>query len=142
MVRVNVINPKYLADQHLVAEYYEIIMLVSYVRKHPCLEGIPPRYCLGTGHIKFFKNKLNYLKKRHEEIKKEMKRRGFAARMTLNLKGLGKAHKNDWKACKRDEAVIKKRIKWKIGLKPLFYRYYGKREGKKFLTELLCSNKL
>ena len=142
MVRVNIINPRLLADQHLVAEYYEIIMLVSYVRNYPCLEGIPADYCLGKGHIKFFKNKLMYLKKRHEEIKKEMRRRGFAARMTLNLKGFGKAHKNDWKACERDKKIIKSRIASRIKMKPLFYRYYGNKVGRRFLTELLSSNKV
>ena len=57
MVRVNIINPKYLADQHLRAEYLEIIMLVTYVRKHPKIKKeLPKKYCLGTGHILFFKD--------------------------------------------------------------------------------------
>ena len=75
MVRINLINPKKLADQHLVAEHNEILMLLGYVRKHPMCLNIPETYCLGRGHIKFFKNKLLYLKKRHELIKKEMIKR-------------------------------------------------------------------
>ena len=74
MVRVNLIPPRKLADQHLIAEYNEILMLLGYVRKYPMTEEIPKNYCLGKGHIKFFKNKLLYLKKRHENLKNEMKK--------------------------------------------------------------------
>jgi deoxyribonuclease (pyrimidine dimer) len=64
MVRINIINPKYLTDQHLIAEYVEILMLLDYAKKNsPC--NIPKKYCLGKGHIKFFSNKVLYLKKRH-----------------------------------------------------------------------------
>ena len=73
MVRVNLIHPKSLADQHLIAEYDEILMLLGYVRRYPKKENIPEKYTLGKGHIKFFKDKLLYLKKRHELIKEEMK---------------------------------------------------------------------
>ena len=110
MVRVNIINPRNLADQHLMAEYYEIIMLVSYVRKHPSLKDIPKGYCLAKGHIKFFKNKVGYLKKRHEQLRKEMKRRGFKPGMTLNLKGIPQGLKKGWKPCEKDKKVIKKRL--------------------------------
>ncbi len=79
MVRINLINPRYLSDQHLIAEYDEILMLLGYVKKYSILklEEIPKKYCFGEGHIKFFKNKLLYLKRRHELIKKEMQNRGF-----------------------------------------------------------------
>ena len=77
MVRVNLISPKLLSDQHLIAEYNEILMLLGYVRKYPKLVGIPKDYCLGKGHILFFKDKLGYLKERHELLKKEMRIRGF-----------------------------------------------------------------
>ena len=61
MVRINLVHPKKLADQHLIAEYNEILMLIGYVRKYPPLENIPDSYKLGKGHVKFFKNKLDYL---------------------------------------------------------------------------------
>ena len=66
IVRINLLNPHYLTDQHLVAEYLEIIMLVDYIKRNPELSNIPKKYCLGKGHMKFFKAKLVYLKKRHE----------------------------------------------------------------------------
>jgi deoxyribonuclease (pyrimidine dimer) len=137
MVRINLLDPKCLTDQHLVAEYDEMLMLMAYVRKHQSLEGIPDNYCLGKGHIKFFKNKISYLKKRHELLKKEMRRRGFVARKTLNVKGIGKALVKDWKPNPQDLLIIKKRIKQKILLKPGWYRYYRKYRTKKFLLKLI-----
>lgn len=137
MVRVNLINPEFLADQHLVAEYAEILMLVEYVRRYPALEGIPKEYCLGEGHQKFFKNKLRYLEKRHQELKKEMKKRGFVSRRTLSLKAFRKGNLGDWKPGKKDYETIGKRLAWKIKKKPGFYRYYGETKGQNFLIGLV-----
>lgn len=58
MIRINLIDPVKLSDQHLIAEYNEILMLLGYVRKYHKVENIPENYKLGTGHIKFFKKKL------------------------------------------------------------------------------------
>jgi deoxyribonuclease (pyrimidine dimer) len=137
MVRVNIVNPKYLTDQHLIAEYLEILMLVGYVRKYPKAEDIPDNYCLGKGHIKFFKNKLEYLKKRHESIRKEMKKRGFATNVKLNISDLPKALRNDWKPRKSDIGLIKNRISWKIKKKPGYYRYCGKKLTQKKLNKII-----
>jgi len=137
MVRVNLIDPKYLSDQHLVAEYAEILILAAYARAYPDLVGIPANYCLGTGHQKFFKNKLKYLKTRHEKLKKEMRMRGFRPRKTLSLRGFGRRHLNNWKVQKKDFLVIEKRLIERIRLKPEFYRYYGEYRGEKFLVKLV-----
>jgi deoxyribonuclease (pyrimidine dimer) len=137
MVRVNLINPKCLTDQHLVAEYDEMLMLTAYVREHQNLDGIPKNFCLGKGHIKFFKNKVGYLKKRHELLKKEMRRREFVARKSLNIKAIDKKLIKDWKPNPQDLQIIKKRLRQKILLKPEWYRYYGNHKTKKFLLELV-----
>ena len=137
MVRVNLISPSKLSDQHLIAEYNEILMLVGYARKHPELMGIPESYRLGTGHIKFFKNKIGYLKKRHELIKTEMARRNFSANKTVFLKGFGEEYFCEWKPGKKDFEVIKARISEKIKMKPEFYRYYSECKGGEFFLNLL-----
>lgn len=137
MVRVNIIHPKSLADQHLIAEYLEIMMLVGYTREHPSLEEIPQTYRLGKGHIKFFKNKLKYLERRHKLIRKEMNRRGFATNKKINLKGFSKNFINDWKPKEQDLKIIKKRIKEKISMKPEFYRYNGEYKNKDFFIGIL-----
>ena len=109
MVRINLIEPKKLTDQHLVAEYNEILMLFGYVKKHPETYEIDHDYCLGKGHIRFFKDKLLYLKKRHELIKEEMHRRGFQKNKTINLNNFPKNLRNDWKPKQEGFKIIKRR---------------------------------
>jgi len=137
MVRVNIIEPWRLSDQHLVAEYLEILMLVSRAQKYPVPRKKPASYCLGPGHICFFKDKLLYLKKRHEELKKEMRKRGFKARKTVDLRGFPKLQLNDWRPSKADVKIIKKRITERLRQKPGFYRYYGEKRSLTFLLGLI-----
>lgn len=137
MVRINLINPKYLADQHLIAEYAEILILLEKIRKHPKIYDLPEKYCLGTGHQKFFKNKVKYLKKRHQSLVKEMKKRGFCPRKTASLNRIPKKLINNWKPDKRDIPIIKKRLIQKLKLKSDFYRYYSKKKPLKFFISLV-----
>ena len=138
MVRINIINPKRLTDQHLIAEYNEILMLIAYIKKYPLKEGeIPEEYCLGRGHMKFFKNKVGYLKGRHETISKEMRNRGFKTNKKVVTKGISKKAMNKWKPTIKDKEIIIKRITEKIMKKPEWYKYYGKkRDLKNFLKKL------
>lgn len=137
MVRVNIIEPWKLSDQHLIAEYLEIIMLVEHARNYPSVDEIPSSYRLGEGHIKFFKNKIFYLKRRHEEIRKEMKRRGFATNKKISLTGIKGKLKNDWSPTEKDFKIIRKRIVDKINIRPCWYRYYGERKNAKFFIKLI-----
>ncbi len=137
MVRINLIYPGCLADEHLRAEYAEILMLVGYVRKHPDAFGIPCSYCLGKGHVRFFKDKLLYLKKRYEEIKHEMRSRGFRARRSVNLRGFPPEMLKDWEPSREDKETVKKRIVEKLRLKPHYYHYYGEKRSLDFLVGLV-----
>ena len=129
MVRINLIQPKELTDQHLIAEYNEILMLVGYVRKYPKIQysEIPANYKLGKGHMKFFKNKLLYLQKRHDKISLEMLERGFKPKIKLNLdKEFEKEYLNNYQPKEKDYKIIRQRIKERLQLKPNFYTYYKK----------------
>ncbi len=138
MVRINLISPESLADQHLNAEYNEILMLVGHLKKHGVdFDKIPKYYCLGKGHINFFKNKLGYLRDRYEHIKKEMRKRGFNPEKTLEIRGFGRELRRDFKPRKVDFELIKKRLAEKIRLKPNYYRYYGEYKGRDFFIRLL-----
>jgi deoxyribonuclease (pyrimidine dimer) len=137
MVRINLVSPEKLADQHLIAEYKEILMLAGYVRKFPSLDGIPNSYRLGEGHIKFFKNKLKYLKKRHKSIVMEMKVRGFQVNCEMDLRGFGFSYKKDWVPLAKDIDLIKERLIWKLKQKKKWYRYFGEVKESKFFAELL-----
>lgn len=141
MVRINLIDPKALADQHLIAEYNEILMLLGYILKHPDPVGIPPSFLLGPGHMKFFKDKLKYIKKRHELLKIEMRKRGFQTNKTINLDNFPKKLQNDWKSKPEDIKIIKERIIWKLEQKPEYYRYYQEHKSKKFFVDLIKNSK-
>ncbi len=137
MVRINLIDPKKLADQHLIAEYDEILMLLGYVRKYPVVVDIPEHYKLGVGHIKFFKNKLRYLKNRHETLKTEMRKRNYKTNKTIDLNEFPKELVNDWKPLNEDFPIIKQRIKEKLTLKPDFYTYKREHKPLKFFIDLI-----
>ena len=139
MVRVNLFPPKKLSDQHLVAEYNEILMLVAYLKKYPFPETQPKNYCLGKGHMKFFAGKLKYLKKRHELIRKEMQNRGFITRKKILLSNFSKKLIFDWQPREKDFAIIRKRITEKLRLKKDFYRYYSQKKPTAFFVKLLVN---
>jgi deoxyribonuclease (pyrimidine dimer) len=81
MTRVNLIDPDYLIDEHLVAEYREIKRIVN---NPPKGDNIPKSYVLGSGHVTFFKDKLDYIRYRHARIVNEMKQRGFVVNIQLS----------------------------------------------------------
>ncbi len=137
MVRVNLIKPEMLADQHLIAEYSEILILRKQLEKYPCeISKIPENFCLGKGHQLFFRNKALYLKKRHNLIIKEMKKRGFKPKKTFILKGITKDKLKSWKPKERDVKIIKQRIMSRLIDKPNWYRYYGENKNKRFWRKL------
>ena len=137
MVRVNLIEPSRLSDQHLIAEYDEILMLVAYIRSKPSIDNLPQNYCLGKGHMRFFKDKVSYLKERHELLKKEMANRGFKTEKTIDLDSFDSLNKGSWQPGGDDFKIIKARIKEKLALKPTYYRYYSKYESTDFFFNLL-----
>lgn len=83
MTRINVIPPEKLSDRHLVAEYRELPRIFNLVRKAVCRGENPEDmknpavYTLGKGHVRFFYNKCEFLRKRQEKLIQEMLDRGF-----------------------------------------------------------------
>ena len=79
MTRINVINPHILTDQHLLAEHRELTRIPNNILsgKLNIPKDIPKKYLLGTGHVKFFVNKLLWLCSRYSSIHTECIRRGF-----------------------------------------------------------------
>lgn len=74
MTRINCVPVQELCDQHLIAEYRELPRVFSLSKQ---CAGIPSSYRMGTGHVKFFYDKLMYLYKRQKNIVQEMLDRGF-----------------------------------------------------------------
>ena len=79
MTRVNLgIPPRNLCDQHLLAEHREMKRIPNVmVTGRFNWKNIPLNFTLGTGHVKFFYNKLDILMIRAERIYNECMLRDF-----------------------------------------------------------------
>ena len=79
MTRINVgIPPTELVNQHLIAEHREIKRIPNCIAKGKYnMDGIPDTFKLGKGHVKFFYDKLLYLKNRYWKLYIECIKRGF-----------------------------------------------------------------
>jgi len=132
MTRINLVNPKELTDQHLIAEYREIFMVGSSLQRSiksknwlKTLANIPEEFTLNKGHVTFFYNKGKYLDRRYSLLIKEMKCRGMNPdpKRKFKISQWPKHLYNDWKPKKKDIKIIRQRIDEKIKLKPDWYRY-------------------
>ena len=78
MTRINLVPPSELCDQHLLAEHRELTRIPNAVAKGKFhLKGQPAEYKLGEGHVRFFFNKMAFLKKRYDALHAECRARGF-----------------------------------------------------------------
>ena len=70
MTRINVgIPPAELNGRHLIAEHREIKRIPNLVnRGRYSLDNQPDTFKLGKGHVKFFYDKLLYLKRRYDSL--------------------------------------------------------------------------
>lgn len=132
MTRINIIDPAHLYDQHLVAEYREIFMVPaalkrSLKRKTPIDpdKEIADTFTLNKGHVKFFYDKLLYLKKRYTSLIEEMKRRGMnpdPERTFPDLDQFPDWTKGDWSPTLEEQKIVLERIQKRVNEKPDWYR--------------------
>ena len=117
MTRINVaILPSELNTKMLIAEHREIKRIPNCIKKGRYnLKGQPEQFTLGTGHVKFFYDKLSYLKRRYECIYSECVKRGY------NVTYYGDCFKelppelcNDYRPTLRDRKLLVERIKSKL----------------------------
>lgn len=145
-MRCNVgIDPFFLTDQHLVAEYREITMVYGNLKlnKFQIKNTIPSSFTLNEGHMNFFKDKLLYLVKRHKALIEEMRARGFQTNLSHpNIDYVPRTLKNDWTPSEDDSKIIKQRIIEKIKMKPTFYKWYGSPIFEKEYIKLFEDSKL
>ena len=122
MTRINIIPPAELCDQHLLAEYRELTRIPNLVAKGKfSLEGQPSDYKLGTGHVKFFFDKMQFLFERYNSLHEECLARGFNVK-NIWPKNLTK-DEFFWKNYIPTESAIlenRERIKIRMPEKPRF----------------------
>lgn len=152
MARVNIgVDPKLLADQHLIAESVEITMITGQLKKagYTFKADVPSKFRLGKGHITFFKNKLAYLNRRLQKVNEEMQRRGFNPGTTLDdvMEEAPAKLINEWQPSMSDSKILRERIASRLSLRTRgqkgqgYYRYCGEYipDVKKFSERMLAS---
>ena len=141
IMRVNVLNPKFLSDQHLVAEYREVKMGPKalskslFSKKGVDKNRISPTYTLNTGHTYFFYDKNEYLKGRLSRIVEEMKSRGIQTNFVNLIDDDYDYHPstfkdeywNDWTPDEAALAINMERINQRFSMKPDgWYKFWGR----------------
>tara|TARA_R110001592_G_scaffold155188_2_gene384868 strand:- start:81 stop:440 length:360 start_codon:yes stop_codon:yes gene_type:complete len=118
MTRINVgIKPSELTGKHLLAEHREIKRVPNVIksgRYH--MKGQPAKFTLGTGHVKFFYDKLGYLKKRYNAIHEECLKRGYnVTNFSEAFKNIPSNMMNDYTETSYDRKIIQERIAERLG---------------------------
>ena len=117
MTRINCGIPvKELSDKHLMAEHREIKRIPNCIRKGRYnMDNQPKEFTLGTGHVKFFYDKLGYLKKRYINIYNECIRRDKnVTDFSEAWDGIDPKFMGDYSPTDRDRAIIRERIKERL----------------------------
>lgn len=133
MTRINLLQPQELADQHLLSEYRELPRIIGLVKKsvhskkiEEIKKKMTDKYVLGTGHVIFFYNKGEFLEKRYSSIVEELKNRKFSVqfdKLDVSIFIENGLYYNDWVPSEEEIKISLERIKEKIAMKPLFYKY-------------------
>ena len=113
MTRINVgVEPSELTSKHLIAEHREIKRIPNCIKKgRYSLRGQPLLFTLGTGHVKFFYNKIGYLKKRYISLYKECIKRDFKVQNYIEaFDDIPEEFMGDYYPTQRDREIILERI--------------------------------
>lgn len=128
MTRINAsIQPIELCDKHLLGEIFEITRIPSTIKSGKAkIQNIPESFRLGSGHVKFFYNKLRYLHYRYYALIAEAQNRGFnKVPDTSVFEDLPKELYLDWQPQQSDRIHIVGRLNEKLHvIKNL--KYYSK----------------
>jgi len=113
MTRINCgIQPEELTDKHLFAEIREMKRIPNNIKKGKyVISNIPDTFRLGTGHVKFFYDKLKYLHIRFDKLVSEWKKRGKnVSDYSDSFIDLPADLYNDYTPTKRDRHIVIERL--------------------------------
>lgn len=114
MTRINCgILPKDLSNRHLLAEHREIVRIPNVIANGKAkIENIPQNFRLGKGHVKFFYDKIGYLRRRYEDIHKECLARGFDVQNYISAfnRVSDKKLLNDYEPTMKDIEIVYERL--------------------------------
>ncbi len=133
MTRINTIAPSLLTNEHLISELRELPRIPNSIASGKAkvnLKAIPETYRLGEGHVKFFYNKLAWLKERHTDLRAEyLRRTGKEFSIIIDWAWLDNsllktALFNSWQPTMSDHAANITRIKERLELRKKAYHFY------------------
>ena len=128
MTRINAnIPPAELCDSHLLAEHREITRVANTIKSgRAIIKDIPKQFTLGTGHVKFFYNKLGFIKKRYNLLYNECVARGFNIESKHNsFEDISPDLFKDWEPTEEANSIIRQRIKERLSkMKTIKYTGY------------------
>ena len=115
MTRISAgIRAKELCDAHVIKERIEVLRVPNNIKNGIAVinfNKIPKEFKLGTGHVKFFENKLKYVFNRYNELTEEVKRRGFVVTdYSSAFDDLPKELWNDYVEQPNDRVIVRERI--------------------------------
>lgn len=117
MTRINVgVMPHELHDRHLLAEHREIVRIPNAINNNKAkFDGIPEYFKLGTGHVKFFYDKIGYLFKRYILLHQECIKRGFnVSDFSMAFNSIPKHLLNDYTPTDHDRLIVLERINQRL----------------------------
>jgi deoxyribonuclease (pyrimidine dimer) len=129
MTRINAsIQPFELSNSMLFAEYREAKRIPNTIKSGKALlTGIPKEFKLSTNHVKFFYDKILYLKRRSDALYIECLKRG------INVQDYSDCYKdipshlfNEWKETKESRILLKERINKRLTESKQVIRFYDK----------------
>jgi deoxyribonuclease (pyrimidine dimer) len=107
MTRINAsIRPQELSNSMLFAEYREIKRIPNTIKSGKAIiKNIPTEFKLSTSHVKFFYDKILYLKRRSDALYIECLNRGIKAEdYSECYEDVPKELFNDWRETKKAES--------------------------------------
>lgn len=147
MTRINsAIHHKNLTDQHLIAELRELPRIFTAVNnrlyKDSSFDDIPEIFCLGTGHTKFFYDKLRFLSDRHcflsfEYYCRFKKNWQFKPDQSMLHRWVFKDLFNDYNPTEQEKQLLIERISTRINESNQIPRYYGEKITKEQAIQIL-----
>jgi len=127
MTRVNsAIDPKYLMDAHLLAEYREITRIQTQLKKRinsniEPLRNKPDEFKLGTGHVTFFLDKQKFIHDRFETIKTELNLRDIDTNINYDYTAPLEYY-NDYTPTAYEKEILTERILLRFPKNNTYYR--------------------
>lgn len=117
MTRINVgVDPSELNVKMLIAEHREIKRIPNLIKSGKFdMKGQPPKFTLGTGHVKFFYDKIGFLKSRYVSIYQECKSRGYdVTDFSSCFEDIDKKYMGNYQPTECDRKLILDRIELRL----------------------------